>query len=89
MMGRARSRRWTALLALGLDPSLPAMRAHGVRELGAYLAGASSLESAVAKAKTETRRYAKRQMTWARHFMTEWAWVPDTAAAINSVSAGR
>ncbi len=28
-----------ALLALGLDDSLPAMRAHGVRELGAYLSG--------------------------------------------------
>ena len=30
-----------ALLVLGLDDSLPAMRAHGVRELRAYLAGAS------------------------------------------------
>ena len=55
-----------ALLALGLDPGLPAMRAHGVRELAAYLsAGMSSRAEAIAKAKTETRRYAKRQMTWA------------------------
>ena len=38
-----------ALLALGLDPALPAMRAHGVRELAAYLAGDSSLEAAVQK----------------------------------------
>ena len=89
MMGEGALEEVTALLALGLDPSLPAMRAHGVRELGAYLAGASNLEDAVAKAKTETRRYAKRQMTWARRFMTEWAWVPDTAAAVDSVSAGR
>ena len=53
------------LLDLGLDPGLPAMRAHGVRELAAYLSGAVSREDAVAKAKTESRRYAKRQMTWA------------------------
>ncbi|HEY8275551.1 MAG TPA: tRNA (adenosine(37)-N6)-dimethylallyltransferase MiaA, partial [Methyloceanibacter sp.] len=65
------------LLALRLEPGLPAMRAHGVRELAAYLAGAVSREDAVAKAKTESRRYAKRQMTWLRRFMTEWEWMPE------------
>jgi tRNA dimethylallyltransferase len=70
-----------ALLALGLDPGLPAMRAHGVRELGAYLSGAASRQDAVTKAKTETRRYAKRQMTWLRRFMKDWEWVPDPSAA--------
>ena len=71
-----------ALLALGLDPALPAMRAHGVRELAAYLSGDSSLEAAVEKAKTESRRYAKRQMTWLRRFMQDWEWVPDAGAAV-------
>ncbi len=71
-----------ALLALGLEPALPAMRAHGVRELAAYLGGGSSLEAAVEKAKTESRRYAKRQMTWARRFMQNWTWFPDAAAAV-------
>jgi tRNA dimethylallyltransferase len=71
-----------ALLALGLDPALPAMRAHGVRELAAYLAGDSSLEAAVQKSKTESRRYAKRQMTWLRRFMQDWEWFPDSDAAI-------
>src|SRR5438876_389364 len=33
-----------SLLALGLDDGLPAMRAHGVRELAAYFAGTDSLE---------------------------------------------
>jgi tRNA dimethylallyltransferase len=70
------------LIGLRLAPDLPAMRAHGVRELAAYLAGASSLEDAVTKSKTESRRYAKRQMTWARRFMMDWEWVPDAAAAI-------
>jgi tRNA dimethylallyltransferase len=71
-----------ALLALGLDDSLPAMRAHGVRELRGYLAGATSLEDAMAKAKTETRRYAKRQMTWLRRYMADWEWFPDADAAV-------
>ena len=70
-----------ALLSLGLDSGLPAMRAHGVRELAAYLKGECSLEQAAAKAKTETRRYAKRQMTWARRFMQDWDWVPDARTA--------
>ena len=58
-----------ALLDLGLDPSLPAMRAVGVRELGGVLAGKEKLEPAVAAAQQATRRYAKRQMTWIRHQM--------------------
>ena len=73
-----------ALLALGLDHALPAMRAHGVRELAAYLAGDSSLEAAVEKAKTESRRYAKRQMTWARRFMQDWQWFPNAAAVLSA-----
>ena len=62
------------------------MRAHGMRELGAYLSGAVSLDEAVVKAKTESRRYAKRQMTWARRFMADWVWVPDADAAVAAVS---
>jgi tRNA dimethylallyltransferase len=70
------------LLALGLDPGLPVMRAHGVRELAAYLRGECGLDAAIAKAKTETRRYAKRQMTWLRRFMQDWDWFPDANAAV-------
>jgi tRNA dimethylallyltransferase len=78
-----------SLLALGLDSGLPAMRAHGVRELGAYLSGGSGLEDAVAKAKTESRRYAKRQMTWLKRFMKDWEWFPDPRAAAEAVPALR
>jgi len=60
-----------SLLALGLDPSLPAMRAVGVRELGEVIAGRRDLPSAVAASQQATRRYAKRQMTWIRHQMPE------------------
>ncbi len=55
------------LLALDLDPMLPAMKAVGVRELAGMLAGKMSLAEAIAAAQQETRRYAKRQITWLRH----------------------
>jgi len=58
-----------AFLALGLDPSLPAMKAVGVRELGAVLDGEIALDAAIAAAQQESRRYAKRQITWLRHQM--------------------
>lgn len=61
------------LLDLGLDPALPAMKAIGVPELGAFLRGEVSREEAVARAKAATRQYAKRQATWFRtQFGPEW-----------------
>jgi tRNA dimethylallyltransferase len=56
-----------ALGALGLDPALPAMRAHGVPELLAHLAGRMTLEAASARAILNTGQYTKRQATWFRH----------------------
>jgi tRNA dimethylallyltransferase len=56
-----------ALLALGLDPSLPAMRAHGVPELSAHLRGEITLEEAAQRTALATGQYAKRQATWFRH----------------------
>ena len=53
--------------ALKLDPALPAMKAIGVRELTSVLENRSSLEDAINLAKTATRQYAKRQMTWFRN----------------------
>ena len=56
-----------ALLALGLDPALPAMRAHGVPELAAYLRGDLTLAEASRRAELVTGQYTKRQATWFRH----------------------
>ncbi|MGF1640268.1 MAG: tRNA (adenosine(37)-N6)-dimethylallyltransferase, partial [Rhodospirillales bacterium] len=56
-----------ALLALGLDPALPAMKAVGVKELAAYLGGDIGLAESCAAAKQATRNFAKRQRTWLRH----------------------
>jgi tRNA dimethylallyltransferase len=65
-----------ALIARKLDPDLPAMKATGVRELATFLRGEISLETASARAKAETRRYAKRQTTWFRHQMHDWPRLP-------------
>lgn len=56
-----------ALLARGLDPALPAMRAHGVPPLAAAIRGEIPLAEAVARAQAQVRQYAKRQATWFRH----------------------
>lgn len=56
-----------ALLAQNLDPALPAMRAHGVPDLTAYLRGSLSLVEAARRTVLATGQYAKRQATWFRH----------------------
>ncbi len=61
-----------AMLARGLDPSLPAMKAVGAPELFAHLRGEIGLEEAAGRAKQATRNYAKRQMTWIRNRMAGW-----------------
>jgi tRNA dimethylallyltransferase len=62
-----------ALVARGLDPALPAMKAVGVREFAAHLAGTSSLAAAVEATRQATRNYAKRQLTWFRNQTPGWA----------------
>ena len=64
-----------ALMLRGLDPALPAMRAHGVPGLIRALRGEISVAEAVAIGKADTRRYAKRQHTWFRHQAPEFEWV--------------
>src|SRR5262249_40497113 len=64
-----------ALAARGLDPLLPAMKAHGVPWLRRHLAGEMDLAAAMAEGKKDTRHYAKRQATWFRHQLPDWIWV--------------
>ncbi|KRE00298.1 tRNA dimethylallyltransferase [Bosea sp. Root381] len=80
-----------ALRERRLDPLLPAMRAHGVPGLIAHLDGALSLDEAIRRGQADTRAYAKRQVTWFRHQMTDWqAVAPDAAlgAAMTALEAG-
>ena len=55
------------MAARGLDPSLPVMKAIGVREIMALQAGDIDEAEAVNLATRDSRRYAKRQMTWIRN----------------------
>ncbi len=63
----------------GLDPALPAMRAHGVPWLIRHLAGEIGVEEAVAGAQADTRHYAKRQFTWFRHQAPDFEWMTPPA----------
>nr|WP_210328803.1 tRNA (adenosine(37)-N6)-dimethylallyltransferase MiaA [Mesorhizobium amorphae] len=70
------------LVALGLDPDLPAMKAIGVRELQAAMAEQMGFPEAIERAKIATRQYAKRQATWFRHQLgPEWQRLHPSAGA--------
>ena len=73
----------SALAARNLPTHLPAMKAHGVPWLIRHLRGEIALEEAAAGAVMDTRRYAKRQVTWFRNQMPGWIWAkPDEAQAM-------
>ena len=76
-----------ALLARGLDPSLPVMQAIGVREIAAFLKGELTREDLLAKGQQATRNYAKRQYTWFAHQPPpEW---PRFAEPLEGEAVGR
>jgi tRNA dimethylallyltransferase len=80
-----------ALAARNLDPTLPAMKAHGVPWLIRHLRGEITLEEAAAGGVMDTRRYAKRQVTWFRNQLPDWPWVPaeqGEGALMRQVEAG-
>ena len=64
MLERGALQEVEALMALDLDPALPAMKALGVPQLIEFINGNIPREECVRIAQRDTRRYAKRQMTW-------------------------
>ena len=78
----------SALAARGLDPLLPAMKAHGVPWLIRHLNGEITLEEAAAGGVMDTRRYAKRQVTWFRNQMKDWPWAPAEKAFDEIIRGG-
>jgi tRNA dimethylallyltransferase len=64
-----------ALGARGLDPAMPALRAHGAPHLLRFTLGELPLADAVARGKLDTRHYAKRQFTFARHQLPSFRWL--------------
>ena len=70
-----------ALLARRLDLRLPAMKALGVASFAGELAGRLTPDAALAEAKTETRRYAKRQIAWFNTQAADWPRLDARASA--------
>ena len=68
------------LAARHLRPDRTILKAHGAPALTRHLAGEISLGEAIAEGQADTRRYAKRQDTFFRHQMPDWARAtPETA----------
>jgi tRNA A37 N6-isopentenylltransferase MiaA len=59
--------RWRALAG-----TATAAQAIGYKELEPYFRGECTLEEAAARLKQETRRYAKRQLSWFRRMAVQW-----------------
>jgi tRNA dimethylallyltransferase len=60
-----------ALHRRSLPADLPLMKAVAVPELLAHVAGQIDLDAALDRAVIQSRRYAKRQLTWLRHQLPE------------------
>ena len=73
MMKRGLLEEVKGLLLSGCRRSDPAMQGIGYRELSSFLSGERSLEEAVSEIKRNSRKYAKRQITWfRREKAAEW-----------------
>ncbi|MEK0314009.1 tRNA (adenosine(37)-N6)-dimethylallyltransferase MiaA [Cohnella sp. 56] len=71
------------LLAAGLPSSAVSMQALGYKEMAAYLECRLSYEDAVSLLKRDTRRFAKRQLSWFRH-MQDLIWIDADEDSKNS-----
>ncbi|MGH8649901.1 MAG: tRNA (adenosine(37)-N6)-dimethylallyltransferase MiaA, partial [Burkholderiales bacterium] len=68
------------LLDYGYSPALKPLRAIGYRHMIEHLKGPTTLDDAVGCFKRDTRRYAKRQITWFRHETgLQWHYVEGSA----------
>lgn len=73
------------VLAQGYPPTLPPLQALGYRQLSTYLTQGGDLAGAVAEIQAETRRFAKRQMTWFRGWSLDWFARDDAGGAARAV----
>lgn len=72
MTGSAGQNEVASFLERRLDPTLPAMRAIGVKEISSLLKDECDEAEARERLVTATRQYAKRQETWFRNQMSHW-----------------
>jgi tRNA dimethylallyltransferase len=70
------------LVQRGFSEDWPSFRSVGYREMVGYLRGELSLDASVERAKTQTRRFAKRQLTWfSKAPIHAWLDVPEGETA--------
>ena len=79
------------LLDMGLDHSCTAMQAIGYKELADAVINGSPVADAVCRIKQESRRYAKRQLSWLRRDHSIkwilWKKMPDIEDALQRSTA--
>ena len=66
MIARGLVQEVQGLLARGCNASMTSMQALGYRHVASYLSGCCGMDEAVRLFKRDTRRFAKRQITWFR-----------------------
>jgi tRNA dimethylallyltransferase len=75
------------LMGKGYGPDAPGMSGTGYREIVAYLGGDMTLEEALDRMRSQTRQYARRQLTWFRHQLPEDAIHVDTSQSVEAQAA--
>ncbi len=79
------------LKSSGLDDTSPALKGIGYKEVITYLEGGYDLDTMIATLQKNSRRYAKRQLTWLRRY-PDIHWldldqIDDTQAAVERILA--
>ncbi|GIQ67673.1 tRNA (adenosine(37)-N6)-dimethylallyltransferase MiaA [Xylanibacillus composti] len=74
------------LIRRGLPRSSVALQALGYKEFLDYFEGSCTLEDAIARLKQDTRRFAKRQLSWFRHMKDiHWFDVTDEQKKVQQI----
>ena len=72
------------LMEKGYGPQAPGMSGTGYREIAAYIDGDITLDEALDRMRSQTRQYARRQLTWFRHQLPEDAIHVDTSQSVEA-----
>jgi len=89
MLARGLEEEVRGLIGMGVPPGSTAMQAIGYKEMAAAIRGELGMGDAVEKIKMESRRYAKRQLSWLRRDASAmwigWEGEPDIEGAARTI----